>query len=323
MIKYFIGPMSKNVVDSILEFTQETGNKIAFIPSRRQIEYNGGYVNNWTTAEFKKYVGESLIVRDHSGAEQGYTSDDGYDSLREDCKYFDVIHIDPWKKYQIFEDGLTETINMIKFCHDLNENIQFEVGTEQSIRYFSPEELYRFVSELKIRLSESEFNQIKYLVIQSGTALKGNVNTGSYDKERLLSMISVCKSFNLISKEHNGDYIPVSLIREKFDLGLDSINIAPEFGLIETNTYLDYFEKNTRLDLEEVFFQICLDSGRWQKWVDKDFIPEENKRQLIRICGHYVLTTEEFMKKIKSQISDIDLTIKNKIKNKLFELYGQ
>ena len=291
MIKYFIGPMSKNVVDSILEFTKETGNKIAFIPSRRQIEYNGGYVNNWTTVEFKNYVGKSLIVRDHSGPEQGYTSDDGYDSLKEDCKYFDVIHIDPWKKYQSFEDGLNETINMIKFCHGLNKNIQFEVGTEQSIRYFSSEELYRFVSELKIRLSESEFNQIKYLVIQSGTSLKGNVNTGSYDKERLLSMISVCKSFNLISKEHNGDYIPVSLIREKFDLGLDSINIAPEFGLIETNTYLDYFERNNRLDLEEVFFQICLDSDRWQKWVDKDFIPEENKKQLIRICCLYVLTT--------------------------------
>ena len=50
--KFYIGPMSKNVVDAVLEFTEETGNKIGFIPSRRQVEYNGGYVNKWTTDSF-------------------------------------------------------------------------------------------------------------------------------------------------------------------------------------------------------------------------------------------------------------------------------
>ena len=35
--------MSKNVVDSIIEF----GGELGFIPSRRQVDYNGGYVNNW------------------------------------------------------------------------------------------------------------------------------------------------------------------------------------------------------------------------------------------------------------------------------------
>ena len=56
--KYFIGPMSKNVVDTIIDFCNETNNYIGLIPSRRQIEYNGGYVNNWTTKEFSEYVTE-------------------------------------------------------------------------------------------------------------------------------------------------------------------------------------------------------------------------------------------------------------------------
>ena len=55
-IKYFIGPMSKNIVDAIVEFSATTGNIIGLIPSRRQIEWDGGYVNNWTTEEFSKYV---------------------------------------------------------------------------------------------------------------------------------------------------------------------------------------------------------------------------------------------------------------------------
>ena len=40
-MKFFIGPMSKNVVDSIIEF----GDGFGFIPSRRQVDYTGGYVN--------------------------------------------------------------------------------------------------------------------------------------------------------------------------------------------------------------------------------------------------------------------------------------
>ncbi len=75
MIKYFIGSVSKNVVDSIIDFDGNFG----FIPSRRQIDYNGGYVNNWTTGEFAKYVnGRVPIERDHGGIGQGYKYDDRY-----------------------------------------------------------------------------------------------------------------------------------------------------------------------------------------------------------------------------------------------------
>ena len=86
-IKFYIGPMSKNVVDSIIEFVEETGNKIGFIPSRRQVEYNGGYVNNWTTEEFSKYVNNRVIIqRDHGGPNQGIVKDDGFKSFEVDAK---------------------------------------------------------------------------------------------------------------------------------------------------------------------------------------------------------------------------------------------
>ena len=45
--------MSKNVVDAVIEFNSPS---IGFIPSRRQIDFIGGYVNNWTTKEFSNYV---------------------------------------------------------------------------------------------------------------------------------------------------------------------------------------------------------------------------------------------------------------------------
>jgi len=68
-------------------------------------------------------------------------------------------------------------------------------------------------------------------------------------------------------------------------------------------------------DIED-YFQICYDSKRWEKWVDKDFDPFSNKRELIQICGHYVLSEDSF-NKIKP---NIDNKIKKKIKSKLRSL---
>lgn len=68
---------------------------------------------------------------------------------------------------------------------------QFEVGTEESIRKFDYFELENLLNDLKKSLPVEAFNQIKYLVIQSGTSLKNNQNTGNYDRTRLLNMIKV------------------------------------------------------------------------------------------------------------------------------------
>jgi len=317
IIKYFIGPMSKNIVDAITEFCEETNHKIGLIPSRRQVEWNGGYVNNWTTEEFSKYTNLTK-QRDHSGPGQGTYDDDGYESLKYDCQYLDLIHIDPWKKHPVFGSGLQETIRMIEFCYKLNPNIQYEVGTEEAIRRFEPYELADLMHQLQHQLSPEVYKQIKYLVIQSGTSLKGTDQTGTYDVNRLKEMIDICKQFNILSKEHNGDYIPVSIIKEKFNLGLDAINIAPEFGVIETQTYLDNIEDNKLFDR---FWQICYDSRKWEKWVNPGFDPYLNKKELIKICGHYVLSYPKFINDIKSNFPNIDEQIKTNVKNKLNQLY--
>jgi len=322
-MKYFIGPMSKNVVDTIIEFCNQTNNRIGLIPSRRQIEWNGGYVNNWNTHTFSEYVTRKTnfitLQRDHSGPGQGQSDDNGISSLIDDCKCLDLIHIDPWKKYPKYEEGLEWSIDMIKLCNALNPNLKYEVGTEEAIRRFEPLELDKFLQDLKIKLNPKLFNNITYLVIQSGTSLKGTTQTGEYDSDRLKNMISVAKKYNLLTKEHNGDYIPVSVIKEKFNLGLDAINIAPEFGLIETQTYLDNIKEDSILDK---FFNICYESKKWVKWVNEDFDPFTNKIDLIKICGHYVLSTPQFLTEIKSNFPTIDKQIKFNIKNKLNELHN-
>ena len=311
-IKFYIGPMSKNVVDAILEFIEETGNEIGFIPSRRQVEYNGGYVNNWTTKEFSEYVnGRVPIERDHGGPGQGYEYDDGVVSFHNDSKYLDIIHIDPWKAYPNFYEGVDKTIEHISKIHKSYPKVLFEVGTEEAIRKFTSNDLHKLLRNI----SDAGFiDMVKYAVVQSGVGidLGKRINIGKYDEARLSEFIDVCKYWNVLSKEHNGDYLTNEQIKMRFQRGLDSINIAPEFGQLETLCYLEEMGS----DIED-YYNICYNSRRWEKWVSEDFIPHENKEELIKICGHYVLSDKKFLF-IKP---DIDIKIKLAIKNKLRDLY--
>ncbi len=310
-MKYFIGPMSKNIVDAIIEFG---GDDFGFIPSRRQVDYNSGYVNNWTTKEFSKYVnGKVLIERDHGGQWQGYSgesdnTEEWKKSFEADAKYLDIIHIDPFKKYeQRFARGINETISNINMIHKLNPNVLFEVGTEQAIRETSPHELNTLLEKL---YHETPFDNIKYVVVQSGVGLDlcNKRNTGRFNPVRLREFINICKHWNVLSKEHNGDYLSNDEYKIRFDMGLDAINIAPQFGQIETQCYLDEMGN----DIEE-YYQICFDSNRWKKWVTASGVVPNTKKELIMICGHYVFSDKRFLA-IKP---DIDDKIKTVIKKKL------
>jgi fructose/tagatose bisphosphate aldolase len=322
-MKCYIGPVTKNTIDTVIQFSLDYGTEFVFIPSRRQIEYNGGYVENFTTSEFYNYVKSKnntiLIERDHGGPGQGKIDDDGFESLNEDCKYFDIIHIDPWKKYPKFEDAVEWTLKLINFCYSINNKLEYEIGTEEGIRPICVEELDEFVEHIKRALPNEIFSQIKFLVIQCGTKLLEQSNIGIYDSDKLDKMLQVCHKHNLISKEHNGDWISYDIIQKKEKAGLQCINIAPEFGEIESSTIINRFKENEE-DLN-TFFQICYESNAWKKWVSSDFDPLENKEKLIKICGHYNLTHTDFIK-IKSKYANIDEDICKAIKYRLMELLG-
>lgn len=295
--KFFIGPMSSQIVDCILS---QDPQKFGLIPSRRQIDYNFGYVNNWNSESFSQYVRKAnpnfVICRDHGGASQGNSHDDGLESFAADCNFFDMIHIDPWNFTKNLDEAITLTCDYIRFCNSLNENTVFEIATEESIFYFDNEILKYFIDKVYNNLGDL-FNKITHIVIQSGTKLKENNQIGKYSSERLIDQLSIVKKFDKLSKEHNGDYMSVDLIREKFNLGLDSINIAPEFGYLQTCAILENLDE----EKIELFYNLCYKFGKWQKWVDADFVPEKNKQDLIKISGHYVYSHPEYLLNIHDE----------------------
>lgn len=291
--KYYIGPMSKNVVDCIINHKHAIG----FIPSRRQIDFSSGYVNDWNTESFTKYVKDRnssvLICRDHGGEKQGQVEDDGMESFYNDAQHFDLIHIDPFRVATNISTAAAITGNMIKQIWSKNQNMMYEVGTEEAIFKYQPEDLDQFLNYLHNSLPKEQFNRIKYAVVQSGTGLdlSTRTNTGNFNKRRLKKFIKVVKKYDLMSKEHNGDYLIDSFdVEVRFESGLDAINIAPEFGQIESEYYLEQCRKNNVLF--DRLYEICYNSGKWKKWVSN--IDRISKDQLIMTSCHYVLSNPDY-----------------------------
>lgn len=308
--KYFICPMSKEIIDSVIELDS---NDFALLPTRRQIDFDGGYVSGLNTVEFHKYVRSKsniLLERDHSGPNQGTSNDDGRMTYETDSLYFDIIHIDPWKVYSDFADGAYETVETIKHIHGINPNIYFEIGTEETIRPFKVIDIRNLLEYCKANLSEEQFDKIYYVVVQSGVKLDlaNKNNIGVYNQSKLFEMSSIIKSYDKKIKEHNGDYLSNFELELRFNNGVDSINIGPEIPQIQTATYL----KNMNESEIDEFYKICLESKKWEKWVTPNF-DITNKIQMITICGHY-----NYDKLVCSK--DVKLNIKEEISNKLRSL---
>lgn len=316
--KYYIGPMSQNVVDCVIKHGQM--HSIGLIPSRRQVDFSGGYVNGWNTEIFSSYVKKKnssvLLCRDHGGAEQGQVSDDGNKSFETDAQYLDLIHIDPFRVSETIYQAAEKTGNMIEKLFRINPNIMYEVGTEEAIFKYEPEHLNWMLGYLKIRLRVEQFNQIKYAVVQSGTRLDlaTRTNTGNYNNTRLEKFIKVVKNFDLLSKEHNGDYLTDSFdVEVRFASGLDAINIAPEYGQIESEFYLEMCKKDNAIFKE--LYEICYNSGKWKKWIPD--VSRVSKSQIIMTCCHYILSDKSFIDNIKSHFPNADKLIQKRITSKL------
>lgn len=321
---FLLGPMSKNIVDTVIKYSlKHPWQKICFIPSRRQVDFTGGYVNGWTTGEFVNYVKQRnpliQVERDHGGPGQGLNDDDGYESLAEDSKYMDIIHIDPWKKYSDLEQGIDWTVKMIQFCVERNSNLEFEIATEEAIRSFTTRDLEYMITSVKARLSEEVFKKIKYLVIQCGTSLSEMKNTGTFDKERLIEMVTLAKKYGLEPKEHNGDWVSKEMVEIKKQCDLNYINVAPELAGIESSVILEEI-KNSKEDYDKIY-SLCYTSGKWKKWISEGFNHEVNKDLLILMTLHYLYSSEDFLT-VKRKYNDIDQKIHTVLYSKLLSFYN-
>src|SRR5690606_15951266 len=102
-------------------------------------------------------------------------------------------------------------------------------------------------------------------------------NVGKYSTENAAHLAAVAASHGMELKEHNGDYLPDELILMHPALGVSSLNVAPEFGVVETRCYLQLAALEDRLvdmkliqkssDTADILRKAAVETGRWRKWM--------------------------------------------------------
>lgn len=326
-----VGPMSLNCVDAAIELANEQEVPIMLIASRRQIdseEFGGGYVNNWTSSEFARYVidrdkkGKILLARDHGGPWQSIKEKDAKLSLRramESAKSsyradleagFQILHIDP--SVDIFgqpdvDEVLDRLFELYEFCcsqaQELRQEVVFEIGTEeQSGSTNSQEQLDYTLNAVKQFCKKNKLPEPSFVVIQSGTRVMEARNVGSFDSPvriadelpaeiQLPKMIEICNRYGIFMKEHNTDYLSDEALQWHPRLGIHAANVAPEFGVTETRALIAVLENNGLSKLSERFLQLAYDSKKWDKWMLPNTKATDKDRSII--AGHYVFSKAE------------------------------
>lgn len=327
-----VGPMSVNCVDAAIELANGYNIPLMLIASRRQIdcaEMGGGYVNNWSTEDYAKYViandrrGKVILCRDHGGPWQNLNEVNGNYSLRlamEAAKRsyeidilsgFQVIHIDPSvdiharpSKAEILERVFELYEHCWTFARQHSRNIIFEVGTEeQTGATGTTDDVEDSLKEITRFCAENNFPQPVFVVMQTGTKVCETRNVGTFDSPfrivgelaaeiQVPRMLELCTRYNIFMKEHNTDYLSEDSLKWHPPLGIHAANVAPEFGVAETRALIKVLRDNNQDKLAERFLALSLGSNKWNKWMVPNSTATDFDRAVI--AGHYIFGTEEF-----------------------------
>ncbi len=353
-----VGPMSVNCVNATIELANENNIPLMMIASRRQIdskEMGGGYVNNWTTEEFSKYINtndrNSMIIlsRDHGGPyqnnieyEKQLNLDDAMLSAKKSFEIdiinnFKIIHIDPSidpsgdLNSEIILERLKE---LYAFCIETskihNKPIEIEVGTEeQSGGTNTIEELEYSLNEITNFCEKNKFKKPLFVVVQTGTKVMETKNIGifkgiskDFEKSNIPALINLCEKYKINIKQHNTDYLDDGFLSKHPSFGIHAANVAPEYGVAETLQLFKIIEDYNMHKIKEEFIEISVSSKKWTKWIIDNEKINDYERAII--SGHYVFSTDKFINLKKKLIREIgysqkrlDSILKNAVKSSI------
>ena len=302
-----IGPMSSETIEAVFKYSNSYKKELMLIASKNQIDYNQGYVNNWTTKKYydfvkemrKKYPdGQVKICRDHCGPgfNGKYGIEDTYSTIRADIENgFNLIHIDFCHLIGSQEEKLKESKMAVEYALKLNPNIALEIGTDDNLGIeFELNHLKTLEREVDFFL---DFCSPEFYVVQTGSLIKEINQIGRFNKSFIKEANELLKSRGIKLKEHNADYLSKEEIIQRRGL-VDAMNIAPQLGVIQTLLVLTKcLSYGIRTDN---FIEETYNEEKWKKWMHKN--SPENKFLCEIIAGHYHFASEKY----KNIISELE-----------------
>ena len=305
--KLGIGPMSSEVIEAVFRYSTLNRRPIMLVSTKNQIDYKNGYVNNWNTSQYSKFIktlkkkyiySNVMICRDHCGPgfNGNYFLKDVYKTISSDIENnFDLIHIDFSKYKKNYSSILKESKKAILFAQSLKKDIKIEVGTdENSGSLLSPFFIKDIINEINFFL---EFIKPEFYVLQTGSLVLENFQVGKFNSRMLNLLLKKIKKQDIKIKEHNADYLNGQMIAERKKI-INAMNIAPQFGVSQTMLVLSESAKygiNVNNYLNKSY-----ESKKWSKWLFKS--DKNDKYKCALLAGHYNFNSTEY-KKIEEELN--------------------
>ena len=351
-----VGPMSINSIDATVDLAKYSKIPLMLIPSRRQIDRNEGYVGNFNSIKFSNYLKNKkniILCRDHGGPWQNnYEIENNLNinkamlsakkSFETDIDAgFKIIHIDPSidiKNKLNINKILDRIIELVDHCwyysKKKKKKILFEIGTEEQNGLLENLENYEYVvSRLNKFFSANKIPNPIFFVVQFGTKVMEDKNIGKFNKINnfselkkenieFLKITNFLKKNNIFTKIHNVDYLSDKHLSFLKKCKVGAINVAPEFGVVETRSFIKILKDHKLDELLKNFLDLSYKSKKWKKWViNKSKI---SKFKCSELSGHYVFSSKEF-KKIKHEANkylikrniDMDSIMYSSVKNSI------
>lgn len=318
--KLGFGPMSPEIIEGIVKASSKLKKPFMLISTKNQIDYSGGYVNNWTTRQYVKFVnkmrkkyieGKVYLCRDHCGPGfKNNSIDDVYNTIDDDIENgFDLIHIDFSKLSSDKKVILDETKKVVEWIFNKSREIKIEIGTEENTGDYKDN-----IEEIKKELDFiREFATPEFFVVQTGSLVREINQIGGFNKKFIAKAHEFLLSNGVKLKEHNADYLDYERIKERKGI-VDAMNVAPQLGVIQTeiviNEALIY-----GIDINP-FLECSYKSKAWEKWLCKNTY--KNKMLCSIIAGHYNFTSDEYKEMVFNLEKYID--IKSMIIDKILKL---
>jgi hypothetical protein len=187
--------------------------------------------------------------------------------------------------------------------------VDYEIGAEDiQGGITSPADFTAFLDRVCGDLAKAGLPMPTCIVGQTGTLTRLDRNIGRFDREQTSRLAAAAARFGVGLKEHNGDYLSAASCRLHPDLGVTGMNVAPEFGLVETDALLALGALEEKLAREGWLTEAELSGlparlreltfarSPWDKWLTPELKKrpraelegDEAVRLLIsRVCGHY------------------------------------
>ena len=315
--KLGFGPMSKEIIEILAKYTKEQNYPLMIIASRNQVDYVTGYV--CTTAELaeqvKQYKNPNLLLcRDHCGPyfsdlDRGRSIEDAIDRCMKTIAAdiaagFDLIHIDVSR---IKDNQLHYAKQLIEYALSLNPDIKLEFGSEDNTGIDINSSLARI--DIQLGFLNPYKDNVVFFVTQTGSLTKDG-QAGSFDVERNRAIGEQIRAAGFMFKEHNADYFTAEDIQQRIDASVDSLNIAPQLGVMQTKLLKEF----APADLWTIFSDLVYNQNYWQRWVPEGVT---DKDVAVSVSGHYLFGSQTY----KDIIAGIDYDkFKSKLEQQIKEL---